>query len=203
MGLRENEVLEGGMTFEYDPTGPDFQRDPLSAFKVLRDEHPAYYNERLRFWALTRWEDVWNAASDFETFASDPAHYGELDHEPTELMPRWMMDFGIFYLDPPRHDRMRNLLARTFTPRRVCTWSGRSGRSGKRRSGKRRPIRPARSVARTITHAAMAGRVRSITRARRSSGRRLEETDDYEFIVVPGPSHFYLQAAIREPGLSR
>jgi len=107
------------MAFEYDPTEPGFQRDPLPVLRVLRDEHPAYYNDRLRFWALTRWEDVWNAASDFETFASDPAHYGALDDEPTELMPRWMMDFGIFYLDPPRHDRMRNLLARTFTPRRV------------------------------------------------------------------------------------
>ena len=107
------------MAFEYDPTGPDFQRDPLPVLQVLRDEHPAYYNDRLRFWALTRWDDVWDAASDFETFASDPAHSGATDREPTELMPRWMTDFGIFYLDPPRHDRMRNLLARTFTPRRV------------------------------------------------------------------------------------
>jgi cytochrome P450 len=105
--------------FEYDPTRLEFQLDPFPVFKTLRDEHPAYYNEWLRFWVLTRWDDVWNAASDHETFASNPAHYGERDDEPTELMPRWMMDFGIFYLDPPRHDRMRSLLARTFTPRRV------------------------------------------------------------------------------------
>jgi hypothetical protein len=107
------------MSFEYDPTQIGFQQNPLPIFKTLRDEHPVYYNARLRFWALTRWEDVWNAASDFETFASHPDHYGDTEREPTELMPRWMMDFGIFYLDPPRHDRMRNLLARTFTPRRV------------------------------------------------------------------------------------
>lgn len=109
------------MSFEYDPTQPEFQRDPFPLFRQLRDEHPAYYNERLRFWVLTRWDDVWNAASDHETFASDPANFGSQDsaQEPTELMPRWMMDFGIFYLDPPHHDRMRNLLARTFTPRRV------------------------------------------------------------------------------------
>lgn len=105
--------------FEYDPTRLEFQLDPFPIFKTLRDEHPAYWNERLRFWVLTRWDDVWNAASDWETFASNPAHYGECEGEPTELMPRWMMDFGIFYLDPPRHDRMRSLLARTFTPRRV------------------------------------------------------------------------------------
>ena len=105
--------------FEYDPTQLDFQLDPLPIFRTLRDHHPVYWNERLRFWALTRWDDVWNAASDPETFASHPSHYADSDQEPTELMPRWMMDFGIFYLDPPRHDRMRALLARTFTPRRV------------------------------------------------------------------------------------
>ena len=106
-------------SFEYDPTQIEFQLDPLPVFRTLRDAHPAYWNERLRFWALTRWDDVWNAASDWETFASDPDHYAETDSEPTELMPRWMMDFGIFYLDPPRHNRMRSLLAKTFTPRRI------------------------------------------------------------------------------------
>jgi cytochrome P450 len=105
--------------FEYDPTTADFQEDPLPMFRALRDEHPAYHNERLRFWALTRWDDVWNAVSDWQTFASDPANYPDLGYEPTELMPRWMMDFGIFYMDPPRHNRLRALLSRTFTPMRI------------------------------------------------------------------------------------
>ena len=34
-------------------------------------------------------------------------------------MPRWMMDFGLFYMDPPRHDHLRRLVSRTFTPSRV------------------------------------------------------------------------------------
>ncbi|MBY0399395.1 cytochrome P450 [Myxococcota bacterium] len=106
--------------FEYDPTTLAFQLDPLPVFRTLRDEHPAYHNERLRFWALTRFDDVWNAASDFERFASSPEHYGPRTDEPTRLMPRAMMDFGIFYLDPPRHDRMRRLLSKAFTPRRVA-----------------------------------------------------------------------------------
>ncbi|MEZ4333752.1 MAG: cytochrome P450 [Myxococcota bacterium] len=108
------------MGFEYDPTALDFQVDPLPVFRRLRDEHPVYYNERLRFWALTRFDDVWNAAGDWERYSSSPAHYGDRPDEPTALMPRAMMDFGIFYLDPPRHDRMRGLLAKAFTPRRVA-----------------------------------------------------------------------------------
>ncbi|MBK7951955.1 MAG: cytochrome P450 [Deltaproteobacteria bacterium] len=106
--------------FEYDPTTLAFQVDPLPVFRTLRNEHPAYHNERLRFWALTRFDDVWNAASDWERFASHPDHYGPRPDEPTLLMPRAMMDFGIFYLDPPRHDRMRRLLSKAFTPRRVA-----------------------------------------------------------------------------------
>lgn len=106
--------------FEYDPTAADFQEELLPIFRVLRDEHPVYHNERLRFWALTRFDDVWEAASDWQTFASSPVHYGQRADEPTALMPRSMMDFGIFYLDPPRHDRMRQLLSKAFTPRRVA-----------------------------------------------------------------------------------
>ena len=52
--------------FEYDPTLPTFQDDPFPLFKTLRDDHPAYYNERLRFWALSRHDDVLSAASDWE-----------------------------------------------------------------------------------------------------------------------------------------
>jgi len=105
--------------FEYDPTLPTFQDDPFPLFKTLRDDHPAYYNERLRFWALSRHDDVLSAASDWELFGNRVALYPESEKEPTELMPRWMMDFGLFYMDPPRHDRLRALVSKAFTPRRT------------------------------------------------------------------------------------
>ena len=106
--------------FEYDPTVPDFQRDPFPLFKTLRDEHPVYQNERLRFWALSRYDDVMQAAGDWERFGNSVSLYPEMKEEPTELMPRWMMDFGLFYMDPPRHDRLRALVAKAFTPTRVA-----------------------------------------------------------------------------------
>jgi len=106
--------------FEYDPTAPDFQIDPLPLFQTLRDEHPAYYNERLRFWALSRYDDVLTAASDWELFGNSVSLYPESEQEPTELMPRWMMDFGLFYMDPPRHDRLRALVSKAFTPTRTA-----------------------------------------------------------------------------------
>ena len=83
--------------FEYDPTLIEFQLDPLPIFRTLRDEHPAYSNERRRFWALTRWEDVWNAAVDWQTFASDPVHYGESEEEPIDTL-LGVMDPGMCLL---------------------------------------------------------------------------------------------------------
>lgn len=105
--------------FEYDPTAPDFQEDPYSLFRRLRDDFPAYHNERLRFWALSRYEDVRDAAADHATFANAVEHYSDPEGDPSELMPRWMMDFGLFYMDPPRHDHLRRLVSKTFTPSRV------------------------------------------------------------------------------------
>ncbi len=107
------------MSFEYDPTAQDFQIDPFPLFRTLRDEHPAYYNDRLRFWALSRHDDVLAAAADWELFGNSVSLYPESDQEPTELMPRWMMDFGLFYMDPPRHDRLRALVSKAFTPTRT------------------------------------------------------------------------------------
>jgi cytochrome P450 len=106
--------------FEYDPTAPDFQRNPFSLFKTLRDDHPVYYNERLRFWALSRYDDVLTAAAQWKLFGNSVSLYPASETEPTELMPRWMMDFGLFYMDPPRHDRLRALVSRAFTPTRTA-----------------------------------------------------------------------------------
>lgn len=105
--------------FEYDPTVANFQEDPYPIFQRLRDEFPAYHNPRLRFWALSRYDDVLEAAADHATFANAVDHYPDPEGDPSELMPRWMMDFGLFYMDPPRHDRLRRLVARTFTPTRL------------------------------------------------------------------------------------
>ena len=109
-----------GRDFEYDPTVPEFQENPFPLFQRLRDDFPAYYNERLRFWALSRYDDVLSAAADWKLFGNRVALYPEMESEPTELMPRWMMDFGLFYMDPPRHDRLRALVSKAFTPTRVA-----------------------------------------------------------------------------------
>jgi cytochrome P450 len=68
----------------------------------------------MNFYALFRFEDVWNATLDWRTFSSrlGPTleNHGEI---PGEL-------FSIIGMDPPRHTRLRNIVSRGFTPRRIA-----------------------------------------------------------------------------------
>ena len=43
---------------EYDPYDPATSADPFPVFRRLRDDVPLYCNERLDFFALSRFEDV-------------------------------------------------------------------------------------------------------------------------------------------------
>ena len=63
---------------EYDPFSDQILDDPFPVYRQLRDEAPVYYVEGLNSWALSRFEDIWNAGADPTTFASpgpDPQTY--------------------------------------------------------------------------------------------------------------------------------
>ena len=47
-----------GADVYYDPYDVGINADPYPAFERLRDEAPAYFNERYGFWALSRHADV-------------------------------------------------------------------------------------------------------------------------------------------------
>jgi cytochrome P450 len=95
---------------EYNPYSPEVQADPYPLYKRLRDEAPVYHNEKLRFWALSRFEDVWSATLDWRTFSSS---HGPLIEEFEEG------SLSIISMDPPVHTLMRNLISKGFTPRRI------------------------------------------------------------------------------------
>ncbi|KOS57349.1 cytochrome P450 [Rhodococcus rhodochrous KG-21] len=108
------------MVTAYDPFDPQFLADPYPAYRMLRDEDPVHHHVGARngippFWALSRFEDVWNAVRDTDTYSSAqgltfvPDEIGKLGLAPTIVM-----------LDPPRHGQLRGLVAKGFTPRRVA-----------------------------------------------------------------------------------
>src|SRR5699024_7059931 len=94
---------------------PAFQADPYPAYRQLRTHDPVHRHHDPGFWALSRFDDVWAAVRDPQTFSSaqgltfHPDEIGALGLAPTIVM-----------LDPPRHTRLRALIARGLTPRRVA-----------------------------------------------------------------------------------
>ena len=100
---------------EFDPFSPEYFEDPTELYRRLRDEAPAYYSERYGFWALTRFDDVCAASKDWGTFTS--THGIDLSMLTGPGLPESMQ--MIIMMDPPRHDRMRALVSRVFTPRAV------------------------------------------------------------------------------------
>ena len=95
---------------EYDPTDWNTQIEPYETYAWLREHAPVYHNEKLGFWALSRFEDVWDAHLDPVTFSSAWGQTLEKASSPLPLM---------IAMDPPKHTRVRQLISKVFTPRRI------------------------------------------------------------------------------------
>jgi len=104
-----------GADVYYDPYDVGINADPYPAFKRLRDEAPAYFNERYGFWALSRHADVEPALVSWETFSNCRSDILEIIQSGVELPPGIVM-----FEDPPLHTAHRGLMSRVFTPRRMA-----------------------------------------------------------------------------------
>jgi cytochrome P450 family 130 len=103
---------------QYDPLDAAFLADPYPAFAWLREHEPVHHHpadhRAPAFWALSRFEHVWDAVRRPEVFSSASGltffhdEIGQLGIPPTIVM-----------LDPPLQPRLRALIGRGFTPRRV------------------------------------------------------------------------------------
>ncbi len=106
----------------YDPFDATIDADPHGVWRRLRDEAPVYYNEEHDFWALSRYADVLDALLDWETFSSARGITIEMistDPDTPSFVDLPGFRPMVIMMDPPGHDRLRKLLSRTFTPRRV------------------------------------------------------------------------------------
>lgn len=97
----------------YDPYDYAIDVDPHPVWRRMRDEAPLYRNERHDFYALSRFEDVLAASVDARTFSSAWGTVLDLMSDVPDQSP--MMIFR----DPPEHTRLRKLVSRAFSPRRI------------------------------------------------------------------------------------
>jgi cytochrome P450 len=107
-------------TLYWDPYDTDLDDEPYAAWKQLRDQAPVYRNDRYDFWALSRFVDV-------EASHKDPLTYSSARGTVLENMGDDMSALGMMiFMDPPAHTRLRALVSRALTPRRVAELQNRA-----------------------------------------------------------------------------
>ena len=95
----------------YDPFSEDVIRDPYPIYARLREEAPCYHVAKWDCWALSRFEDIWNASMDAESYTTTLGTTAA--HLLTKVQPVTPM---INLMDPPQHTLLRSRIARFFTP---------------------------------------------------------------------------------------
>src|SRR5215510_2852974 len=103
-------------------SAPEVIANPYPYFHQLREEDPVHWNEWWGGWVLTRHDDVQASFQDRRLSADRMTPFmkglkkegaGEL-HPSFQLFAKWMV-----FTDPPVHTRLRMLVNKAFTPRRV------------------------------------------------------------------------------------
>ena len=98
----------------YDPWDVHIDADPYPTYRRLRDEAPVYYNERHKFWGLSRYADVDAALRDCVRLSSAKGDILEVVKTDPVMPP------GVFINeDPPLHTIHRALVSRAFMPKRI------------------------------------------------------------------------------------
>jgi cholest-4-en-3-one 26-monooxygenase len=99
---------------------------PHESFKRLRRECPVHwgelndYDNEEGFWSITRADDVRAVSLDWDTFSSERGGVTGLTHQiPLELVQSMFIG-----MDPPKHDRLKMLFQRGFTPKRIAEHEG-------------------------------------------------------------------------------
>jgi cytochrome P450 len=110
-----------GVPLEFNPLDPAFIADPYPFYRRLRETAPVFKTPQ-GFWLITRYEDVAFVLRD-KRFGKDfvgniQRRYGNIDRmsEPAVAsLARTML-----VQDPPDHTRLRGLVNKAFTARRVA-----------------------------------------------------------------------------------
>lgn len=99
----------------YVPFGRETWRDPFPLYQRLRDEDPVHWSEAAGCFVLSRFDDVFAAARETETYSSAQGLTFQNEVEALGLAPTIVM------MDPPDHTKFRRAVSRGFTPREVQT----------------------------------------------------------------------------------
>ncbi len=95
---------------------------PLELFRRLRAECPVHWTDRIveypdedGFWSVTTADDVFEVSRDWQTFSSEAGGFKAMKNLSLELQQAMFIG-----MDPPKHDRIKALFQRGFTPKRIA-----------------------------------------------------------------------------------
>ena len=96
---------------------------PHDLFRELRGRCPVHWSASIPefpdqdgFWSITRAEDVHAVSRDWETYSSE---LGGITALTGAIMPLELVRSMFIGMDPPKHDRLKALFQRGFTPKRI------------------------------------------------------------------------------------
>ncbi|MBT2390457.1 cytochrome P450 [Streptomyces sp. ISL-1] len=102
-----------------DPTS-ELSADPYAAYARLREAGPVHRiagTDGLPAWLVTRYDDVRHALAD-PRLSLDKRNAAPGGYRGLALPPA--LDANLLNMDPPDHTRIRRLVSRAFTPRRIA-----------------------------------------------------------------------------------
>ncbi|HEU4978784.1 MAG TPA: cytochrome P450 [Solirubrobacteraceae bacterium] len=112
-----DQVLVGDI--EHWQDGP-----PHELFRRLRAECPVHWTETITeypgeagFWSVTKAADVHEVSRDWQTYSSE---LGGITALTDVIMPLELVRAMFIGMDPPKHDRLKSLFQRGFTPKRIA-----------------------------------------------------------------------------------
>jgi cytochrome P450 len=106
----------------FHPFLPEYRRDPHPSWKALRESEPVYWSRVFRAWMLTRYDDCLHVLRD-KNFTTDRS--GVPMMKLVQRMTRGDAEFralverNLLTTDGEVHRRLRGLVSKAFTPRRV------------------------------------------------------------------------------------
>ncbi|MEJ7785589.1 MAG: cytochrome P450, partial [Solirubrobacteraceae bacterium] len=97
---------------------------PHELFKRLRHECPVHWTEKITeypeeagFWSVTKADDVHTVSRDWQTYSSE---IGGISAVTNAVLPLELTQSMFIGMDPPKHDRLKALFQRGFTPKRIA-----------------------------------------------------------------------------------
>ncbi len=97
---------------------------PHALFKQLRGQCPVHWSEKFTeypdeagFWSVTLADDVHTVSRDWRTYSSERGGFTAVSEG---VMPLELIRAMFIGMDPPKHDRVKGLFQRGFTPKRIA-----------------------------------------------------------------------------------